>query len=258
VTCRLDGPGAAAGSFGACSSPKSFSALPPGDYVFFVRAVDAAGNDTTTQRAFTVTVPQQATPTPAPSPTPPPPPPPPPPGAAPTFHQTVVVQPAGGTVLVRLKGTTKFVKLELIKGIPLGSEVDARKGRVKLTSSPRPGAPDESAIFYDGLFIVTQKGDITELSLSEKLAACKTSRKAKAAAKKPKTRKLWGDGKGKFRTRGKYSAATVRGTKWLVQDSCAGTLTRVAQGVVSVNDFVLKKTKTVKKGKRYTARPKKR
>ena len=33
---------------------------------------------------------------------------------------------------------------------------------------------------------------------------------------------------GKFRTSGKYSAATVRGTKWLVQDSCAGTLTRVA------------------------------
>ena len=42
--------------------------------------------------------------------------------------------------------------------------------------------------------------------------------------KKPKTRKLWGDGKGNFRTTGKYSAATVRGTKWLVQDSCTGTL----------------------------------
>ena len=57
------------------------------------------------------------------------------------------------------------------------------------------------------------------------------ARQRGAAAKKPKTRKLWGDGKGTFRTTGKYSAATVRGTKWLVQDSCAGTLTRVTQGV---------------------------
>ena len=81
---------------------------------------------------------------------------------------------------------------------------------------------------------------------------------ARAAAAKPKTRKLWGDGKGKFRTKGQYSAATIRGTKWLVQDACTTTLTRVAQGVVSVNDFVKRKTVLVKKGKTYTARPKKK
>ena len=48
--------------------------------------------------------------------------------------------------------------------------------------------------------------------------------------KKPKTRKLWGDGKGKFRTKGRYSAATVRGTKWLVTDGCRYTRTRVTAG----------------------------
>jgi hypothetical protein len=95
--------------------------------------------------------------------------------------------------------------------------------------------------------------------LTEKLTGCPTSkRNASAAAKKPKTRKLWGDGKGKFRTKGQYSAATIRGTKWLVQDTCTTTLTRVAQGVVAVEDFVKKKTIVVKKGKRYIARPKKR
>ena len=44
--------------------------------------------------------------------------------------------------------------------------------------------------------------------------------------------KLWGSGKGKFRTDGKYSAATVRGTIWLVQDQCNGTLTKVKRGTV--------------------------
>ena len=78
------------------------------------------------------------------------------------------------------------------------------------------------------------------------------ARRARGAEKKPKSRKLWGDGKGKFRTKGKYSAATVRGTKWLVQDTCTSTLTRVTQGVVSVRDNVKRKTITLRAGKSYT------
>ena len=45
--------------------------------------------------------------------------------------------------------------------------------------------------------------------------------RAGGAAKKPKSRKLWGDGKGKFRTKGRYAAATVRGTRWLVAGHAA-------------------------------------
>jgi hypothetical protein len=101
---------------------------------------------------------------------------------------------------------------------------------------------------------VRQPGSITELALSEALAPC--AKRARAAASKPKTRRLWGDGKGSFRTKGQYSAATVRGTKWLVQDSCAGTLTRVVTGSVSVRDNVRRKTVVVRAGKRYLARPK--
>ena len=105
---------------------------------------------------------------------------------------------------------------------------------------------------YSGRFKVTQPGSITQFALNEPLASC---RGARAAAAKPKTRRLWGDGKGKFRTRGSYAAATVRGTKWLVQDSCAGTLVRVTQGSVVVRDFRRKKNVVVRAGKRYTARP---
>ena len=105
--------------------------------------------------------------------------------------------------------------------------------------------------FYDGLFKLTQsKGVKTILTLTEQLAPCPKKKKtsASAAAKKPKTRKLWGSGSGASRPRGQYSAATVRGTQWLVQDSCAGTLTRVTKGIVSVRDNVKKKTVAAAQG----------
>ena len=174
-------------------------------------------------------MPQQATPTPTPTVTPPPPPPPP----VPVLNTSVVVAPKSGTVLIKLPGQTTFVPLPAIKNIPNGSEIDARKGHVTLTSIPKAGAPPETAEFWDGLFIVNQKNGVTTVKLSEKLTGCPKgfqSSLASAAAKKPKTRKLWGSGKGKFRTEGKYSAATVRGTVWLVQDTCTTTLTRVKVG----------------------------
>jgi hypothetical protein len=60
---------------------------------------------------------------------------------------------------------------------------------------------------------------------------------------------------GKFTTKGQYSAATVRGTVWSVTNQCDGTLTKVQRGVVSVRDFVRRKTITLFTGQSYLARP---
>ncbi len=190
-----------------------------------------------------------ASPTPAPSPTATP---------TPAFRQTVVVAPVKGRVLVRRAGSTQFVELDAATGVPVGSTLDTRKGTVALTSQAKPGAAPQSADFFDGIFKVTQSTKTTDLRLTEALAACPTAGKAAAAARKPKQRRLWGDGSGSFRTEGRYSAATVRGTKWLVEDSCQGTLTRVTRGVVSVRDNVRKRNITVRAGKKYIARPRAR
>jgi hypothetical protein len=166
-------------------------------------------------------------------------------GGSPVAGKSVGAQPVSGTVLVRVPGSSKFVALDpsVIKN---GTEVDARHGVVEITR-----ADGGVAKFYDGIFKLSQSGGITTLTLSEKLDC---SKRSLAAAAKPKTRKLWGDGKGKFRTKGQYSAATIRGTKWLVTDTCTTTVTRVVQGSVSVRDERLKKTVIVRAGKRYTAR----
>ena len=79
-------------------------------------------------------------------------------------------------------------------------EVDTRKGVVELTSVPRAGAPPETAKFFDGLFIVTQSRGITDLRLTELMQPC--SSRARASQRRPKKRKLWGDGRGSFRTTG--------------------------------------------------------
>jgi hypothetical protein len=65
----------------------------------------------------------------------------------------------------------------------------------------------------------------------------KQGKRAQAALSKKALRRLRGKAKGKFRTRGRYGAATVRGTKWTVTDRCDGTLVNVTRGKVAVRDF---------------------
>jgi hypothetical protein len=223
----------------------TYPSLAAGAHTFRVSATDVFGHSSSAERAFTVAAPQPAqTPTATPTATPPPSPP-------PVVNKSVEATKVSGTVLVKVKGTNTFVPLaDAVIGN--GSQVDARFGVVVITTST-----GEKATFYAGLFTIVQSGRITTLTLSEALDCKQAKGKARAAAKKPKTRKLWGEGKGKFRTKGTYSAATVRGTKWLVTDTCTATVTRVIQGVVSVRDEVKKKTVTLRKGKSYTARAKK-
>ena len=177
---------------------------------------------------------------------------------APVAGKNVNVKPVSGKVRIKRRGSKRFVTLTAEAKIPVGSSIDTRRGRIAITAA-QGGGRTASADFYDGLFKLTQtKGSkpVATLALTERLS-CPKAGKAIAAAKKKK-RRLWGDGSGRFRTKGKHSAATVVGTKWLVEDRCRSTLTRVVRGRVSVRDFAKKKTVTVRAGKRYTARAKRR
>jgi hypothetical protein len=229
--CRLDRPTRTGTPF-ACVSPASFADLPPGSYTLVVRAIDGTGNadPTPAAAAFVIQAPR------------------------PNAGKSVVVNRVRGTVRVKVPGG-RFVDLSRITEIPDGSVIDTRKGVVVLVFEPRAGAKIQRAKFYDGLFKADQRGRIMELVLVETLARCRNANDAGAAARR-KARRLWGDGKGRFRTKGRYSSATVRGTKWLTKDSCAGTLTRVRKGKVAVRDFSKRKTINLKKGQGYLARPK--
>ena len=181
----------------------------------------------------------------------------------PQLGKTVVVDVVSGTIKIKGKNG-KFRTLKADESIPVGTTVDATKGKVRLTSAANKSGATQSAVFYQGQFKVTQNKSakpITQLALNGKLSCTtkkKKGKKATASAKKKKVRRLWGDGKGRFRTKGKHGAATVKGTKWLTEDRCTGTLVRVKRGKVSVRDFVKRKTVLVKQGHVYVARPKKK
>jgi hypothetical protein len=162
-----------------------------------------------------------------------------------------------GIVLYKPPGAKKFLKLTEDVQVPVGTTLDTLKGRVSITAASDLKGATSKSWFYSGVFKVKQAlvaKPVTELQLTGAKLSCAKS--AAAAAKKPKTRKLWGDGSGAFRTRGQFSSATVRGTKWVVIDRCDGTLTRVVRGVVTVRDFVKRKTVIVRAGKQYLARKK--
>lgn len=101
---------------------------------------------------------------------------------------------------------------------------------------------------------------MTELALRGRgLATCprRVPRRARASKRKDEIkprRSLWTRGKGRFRTRGRYGSATVRGTWWLTQDRCDGTLVRVREGVVAVRDIPARRTVTVRAREAYLAK----
>ena len=175
----------------------------------------------------------------------------------PVLHEKFNAIPARGTIRIKRPGAKRFRKLaDDGAQLPLGTTVDALKGRVTIVAASDARGGTDTAVFYGGIFKIGQtKGakPTTILRLTEKLS-CPKAGSASIAAKRKKKRRLWGDGEGKFRTKGKHSAAPVVGTKWLVADRCKSTLTRVVRGRVSVRDFAKKKTVIVRAGKRYVAR----
>jgi Ca2+-binding RTX toxin-like protein len=178
--------------------------------------------------------------------------------APPVTGVTVNVEPVAGSVLVRLPGTDRFVPLSSLASIPVGSTVDVTDGTVRLTQA-RPEGTRESAEFYEGVFTVLQARAAEAIAVLRLEGGDFSECGGTSAffAEKPK-RKLWGAGKGKFRTRGRFSAATVRGTTWYTADGCDGTLTRVTEGSVTVTDFVRGVDVTVAAGQSYLATPARR
>ena len=140
---------------------------------------------------------------------------------------------------------------------------------MRVTSARDSSAKTQSGNFSAGIFQVLQSRKVKAKGLTElRLKGSSFKRCAPAGRGKRRgrrssieahdaartIRRLRGSANGRFRTRGRNSSATVRGTVWTVTDRCDGTLTKVTRGKVAVRDFRAKKTIVLRSGKRYLAK----
>jgi hypothetical protein len=208
---------------------------------------------------------------------------------SPTLGKNFNISLVNGLVLIKIHG--KFIPLTELTQIPKNTVINALHGTLSLITAAPGGSHPTADVAAKGKGkkgkgkTVTQKGSfggavfkitqaaggpskgLATLSIVESAfkgapgySLCKKGGKKKAgdasaaAVSSKVLQLLHASAKGKFRTSGKYSAATVRGTKWTVADRCDGTLTHDLTDSVSVTDFVLHKTVILHAGQSYLAK----
>jgi hypothetical protein len=173
--------------------------------------------------------------------------------ATPRIGRTVVVGVERGTVLVQRPGARFPVPLTADRPVPVGSVVDTSRGTLTLTTA-LPGGRSQQVQLWGGRVRISQTtsgGGMTDLTTVDR-PVCATRA---GAAKRRKPALVWAkDHNGRFRSHGRNSVATVRGTIWLTEETCAGTLTKVAQGKVAVRDLHTHRTVLVTAGHGYLAK----
>jgi streptogramin lyase len=183
--------------------------------------------------------------------------------AKPEFAESVVVAPEG-KVKVKAPGGD-WATLPAGAELPVGAAVDARQGHVELTSEGCRGGM-QTGTFGGGIFSVRQSraacGRVDVYLRGGNFRQCRHGAQRRAggsvvagASRSTRVRRLWGrDRGGKFRSHGRHSHATVRGTRWVTVDRCDGTLTRVTDGAVAVRDYTRRRTVLVRAGHSYVAK----
>ena len=196
-------------------------------------------------------------------------------GIEPEHGISVLVEPTGGTPLIKEKGQSAFAPLNGLQKIPVGSVLDTRGGKAKVTAATGnlgDTTEDNSAEFFDGLIKLKQSA-LTNSSLNAKLIqklACEKGAKGASASaangplateSRKRRRRVWGSGSGNYSTSGSGGTGSVRGTLWLTKDTCGGTFFKVpaAQPTpgphgITVHDKDLKKNVNLGPGQSYFAR----
>ena len=198
----------------------------------------------------------------------------------PVTGERVVVQVLSGEVFVKLPAKAArlaqatpipgFVPLKGVAALPTGTVVDARKGRVALTSTVDgrrvgAGGATQTATLAAGIFTIRQqraaRGSTTRIPTDLVLtsapgaeAAC--VRTAVSGPIKGRGRSIVrsltaSTHKGLFRTVGGAGIAAARDATWVTQDRCDGTRTEVGKGRVTVTAAKSNRTVTVTAGRSY-------
>jgi hypothetical protein len=165
-----------------------------------------------------------------------------------------------------------FVSIKGVATVPIGSEIDSRKGQLDLKTASKYGAKGQKTNlqqgrFGAGLFKIRQaaqrRAGATSKKPSTDLVLQTPPGMARACAAgsgvkpiKGIVRTLAATAKGAFRTIGGASTISANDGTWIVSDRCDGTMTEVGRGKVTVHDTKLDKDFTLRSGQGYLAKAK--
>ena len=170
------------------------------------------------------------------------------PVVAPVAGVRVVAQATAGDVRVQTAPGQAFVPLQDVAAIPVGAVVDARKGRLELSSSV--GGSVQRASVAAGMFTIRQRrASAPVLALvtpKGRARACAPGRPRPRGAVR---RLVVSVPKGVLRTAGMKGVARGRNAAWTIADRCDGTLTSVRKGRVAVTAG--RRTVRVRPGRSY-------
>jgi hypothetical protein len=190
---------------------------------------------------------------------------------SPVVGKSFDIAPVSGIVYIVIGH--KLIPLTVNTKIPSGSIIDTLHGSVSLKSASGKKGKRFSGIFGGAVFRLTQgtlgaNRGLTTLALVEgtfkgapTYASCKAKgatgpRSAAHIALSSRTlQTLRSRSSGRFRTRGRYAAGTVRGTRWTTSDRCDGTLFVAQLHSLVIRDFVKRFLLLLPQGHRYLAGP---
>ena len=195
----------------------------------------------------------------------------------PVAFKTVNANVVSGEVFVKLpagaarasqaaKPPKGFVRLTGAQTIPVGSTLDTAKGRVspadrvrhaqarpdrRVLPRPlrRPPGPQAAREGEEALDQADHRAAAQRVVVLEGLQGQRPRSRPKGAAPRSACGGCSGTARARSAPAGRNAAATVRGTRWSVQDRCDGTLVTVQRGRVEVRDLVKRKTVIVRTGK---------
>jgi len=175
----------------------------------------------------------------------------------PVAGESVELESDAGRVLIKQPGEETFATLEGKTEVQIGTQVNASKGTVRITSATANGGT-QAGEFSQGAFEVEQKAGSSEVTLALRggdFSECKTkaARRDRSTVGGPEVRRLFVEAEGRFRTEGRFAAASIRGTRFTVVDACFGTLTDVEEGEVQVTDLTSDREIDLSAGQEYWA-----
>jgi hypothetical protein len=169
--------------------------------------------------------------------------------------RSIVIEPVSGRTTYRPPGQARALPLSQATVVPVGTIVDTRRGTIRITTASPTGGT-QTGTFHDSPFQIGQQaGDgVVVLALRGGPFPHCGGGCTSAVRRRATSRRLWGSATGSFRLRGRYAAATVRGTNWMIEDHPGDTLVRVRRGSVLVRDFVNDRDVVLNEGESYVAR----